>query len=62
MKDKIIKQFQEFKNTIQTLSQTEKLFAGMVFFIALILPLPGTGPASIIMITAYVDYRTRKKK
>ena len=59
MHNKFHIQFEELKNTIQKLSFIEKILAGMVLFIALLIPLPGTGPTSIIMITAYVKWKKR---
>lgn len=60
MQSKIQKQFREFRDTVSKLSRIEKVVAGMIFLIALLIPLPGTGPASIIMITAYVEWRKRR--
>jgi hypothetical protein len=60
MWNKFHTQYQELKNTIQKLSLIEKIVAGIVFFVALLIPFPGTGPTSIIMITAYVSWKTKK--
>jgi hypothetical protein len=61
MQDKFGTEYKNFKKTIQKLSLIEKILAGIVFFVALLIPLPGTGPASIIMITAYVRWKMSGK-
>ena len=59
MEDKFRTEYRNFKNTIEKLSLIEKILAGIVFFVALLIPLPGTGPTSILMITAYVRWKKR---